>query len=390
MPAIHPHSAYRPPWAGFGRSGHEAAAAPSKRLRNAASPAPDASRSDPVQQSLTGAYRKLQAGVIGRLSAESAPQPTQRPANDFTPKAVAGRILGFIDERLSRERAAGASTRDLQALYQQALRGVEQGLREARDMLQSQGLFRDQVQADFDATVNRLADGLEQLGQSLVTTPPTGNTIEASSREVAVARSREFALEVVTRDGDRVTLTVSSAQQGVFAANSVQTEGLLAESVAAGFSQSNAYEFQVQGELDQNELAALNDLFAQVNSVAQVFYEGDVEQAFNQAMAVGMDTQELAAFSVDLKQSQTLALKNSYQAIDNLVGERPRRSEGVLPRLGSFARSVEQAAASTRQPGDNRWDNTGLLRELVSRLHSEGEGQSPRGNDFRRYIASLT
>ena len=47
----------------------------------------------------------------------------------------------------------------------------------------------------------------------------------------------------------------------------------------------------------RGELAALNDLFSQVNDIADSFYSGNVGEAFEQALAVGYDSDELAAFA---------------------------------------------------------------------------------------------
>ncbi|RLT93500.1 MAG: hypothetical protein D9N14_18550 [Ketobacter sp.] len=311
--------------------------------------------------------------------------------------------MGFIRERLESERANGASEEEIQALYQQAVKGVEQGLREAKGIIQEQGLFAGAVKDNFYATVTGLADGLEALGEELFgvdletaadTAGPAPTTAAPGlgyrSTEVAFQRDRSFDLEVITQDGDKVTLHVSSGQSGYANQYRLAGDGVLVEGLEAGYTQYDNVAFSVEGELDEGELSALRDLFAQVNSVAETFYAGDVEMAFDQAMNVGMDSEELAAFAVDIQQSKAVAVRDTYVAIDNMMGA-PRQNgfADVLPRLGGFAKQVEQAGQQVQGLDSGRLEAPQLLRELIARLHSDADTGQGYGEGFRRFIEAL-
>ncbi|MEE2731592.1 MAG: DUF5610 domain-containing protein [Pseudomonadota bacterium] len=385
-----------------------------------------------IERTLAVAYERLQfKATAGVASAPSSTAPVSTPsstpsttpsttstatpgnvpaATDFSPQAVADRVLGFIRERLESERANGASEEEIQALYQQAVKGVEQGLREAKGIIQEQGLFSGSVKDNFYATVTGLADGLEALGEELfgvdletaaetaVPIPETAVAAPATSApglgyrstEVAFQRDRSFDLEVITQDGDKVTLHVSSGQSGYANQYRLASEGALVESLEAGYTQYDNVAFSVEGELDEGELSALRDLFAQVNSVAETFYAGDVEMAFDQAMNVGMDSEELAAFAVDIQQSQAVAVRDTYVAIDNMMGA-PRQNgfADVLPRLGGFAKQVEQAGQQAQGLDSGRLEAPQLLRELIARLHSDADTGQGYGAGFRRFIEAL-
>ena len=90
-----------------------------------------------IERTLALAYEKLQVTATrGSAAAESG---TAAPAEtDFSPQAVTDRILGFVRDRLETERANGASEAKIKDLYQQAVSGVERGLREAKDIIQAQ------------------------------------------------------------------------------------------------------------------------------------------------------------------------------------------------------------------------------------------------------------
>src|SRR5690606_33124314 len=101
---------------------------------------------------------------------------------------------------------------------------------------------------------------------------------------------------VMTQEGDRVKIQVSSGQS--FSSDQVKFNGsgTSVDGFEMSFSSFDSLSFSVEGDLNESELAALNDLFGQVNDVAETFYGGDVEQAFNQAMDVGMNPEQLASF----------------------------------------------------------------------------------------------
>src|SRR5690606_13940302 len=160
-----------------------------------------------VEATLAKAYDRMQAAVQNRFPAVAEPgaaASAKTEAPDYSPQAVADRIVGFISDRLAQEKANGASEERLQDLYQQALKGVEQGLREGRDIIQDQGLFAGDTKDTFYQTVNRVADGLQQLGEELFgadldapaqPVPVTSGGFEASRSQVQIERSRSFEME---------------------------------------------------------------------------------------------------------------------------------------------------------------------------------------------------
>lgn len=374
--------------------GHQHAPGQMKRA-DAALPATAGTSVQQIEQTLALAYEKLQVtasrSVVGVDSSTAAPAET-----DFSPQAVTDRIMGFVKDRLETERASGASEAKIQDLYQQAVSGVEKGLREAKDIIQAQGLFQGDVQDNFYDTVTRLADGLEALGEELfgveldTTASEPAPALVAQNSAVAFQRDRSFEMEVVTQDGDTIKLIVNSGQSGFANQSSVQGDGVELQSLSAGFASYDNLSFSVEGELDAGEISALKDLFGQVNSVAETFYGGNVEQAFDQAMSVGMDSEELAAFAVDIQQSETIAVQDTYVAIENMSGAgRDNNSANVMPRLGEFARSVRDASEAASSIDGGRLSAPDLLRELVSRFYSDSGSQQDNSASFKRFIESL-
>lgn len=374
-----------------------------EKFRGQAEPqTPSVSVSVSVEATLAKAYDRMQAAVQNRFPAVAEPgaaASAKTEAPDYSPQAVADRIVGFISDRLAQEKANGASEERLQDLYQQALKGVEQGLREGRDIIQDQGLFAGDTKDTFYQTVNRVADGLQQLGEELFgadldapaqPVPVTSGGFEASRSQVQIERSRSFEMEVMTQEGDRVKILVNSGQS--FASDRVryQDGNTSIDGFEASFSSYDNLSFSVEGDLNESELAALNDLFSQVNSVAETFYGGNVEQAFNQAMDVGMDADQLASFAVNINQAESVAVRETYVAVQNMAGPAPGNPyQNLFERLGKFAEQVEKGAEKLLARPERPANLQSLYGDLVARMHSDFGKDRGYGDAFQRFANRL-
>lgn len=378
--------------------------------RNAAEPAKGTVASaDVIQATLAKAYERIQSAVQSRFPAvkeSTNAADAGATENDYSPQAVADRILSFVSDRLAQEKANGASEERLQDLYKQALKGVEKGLKEGRNIIQDQGLFSGDTKDTYYQTVNRIADGLQALGEQLfgadLDVPDEGSTpvqggFEASRTQVQMERSRSFEMEVMTQEGDRVKIQVSSGQ--AFSSDQVKFNGggTSIDGFEMSFSSFDNMSFSVEGDLNEGELAALNDLFSQVNDVAETFYGGDVEQAFNQAMDVGMDPDQLASFAVNINQAESIAVRDTYVAVQNMTGpSRENPYQDMFERLGAFAQQAQENANKLLEQDQGIADIRSLYAELLGRLHSDNAADNANkgrdrghGDAFQRFANRL-
>ncbi len=339
---------------------------------------PQQQHSVDVQYSLSIAYERLQGQVSGRMQPDAVSKSSQvSPSNsDFTPQSVADRIMGFIGDRLQQERDNGASEGRLQQLYQQALKGVEQGLREAKGVLQSQDLLQGENKQNFYDTVNLVANGLEQLGESLFDKEMAMDSIDKGS-QTSLSRQRSFEMEVITQDGDRVTLQVQAGQQ-LSAGSDMQ------------FTHFENLSFSVEGELDEEERAALTDLLKQVNIVAGEFYEGDVELAFDQALTVGMNTDQLAAFAVNMHKAHTVTANQAYTSVDNMVGPTVQNPMAdIMERLAGFADSLRHARDQIESAQQSVFNGRDFLDQAVAELYPQTPGGLANSKPFEEFVGAL-
>ena len=250
-----------------------------------------------------------------------------------SPLDVANRVLGFVENRLNSELEAGADGGRISKLISQAREGIQKGFSQARDDIESLGLMTETLDKEIDKGYNRIELGLTEIekrlgavkqAEELVPSVAQENGLKKESAQGVdvsgkqVSQSRiEYSVDAVegaqvysrsayqqrsdfllkTQDGDTITIRFDEASDEVF-----KSAGT---TLFFGGGYTQAYQLEVEGELDDGELAAISDLFAQLEDVSRLFFSGDFQQAFASALTVGFDASEIADFSLDLSSVQT-------------------------------------------------------------------------------------
>jgi len=159
---------------------------------------------------------------------------------------------------------------------------------------------------------------------------------------------------------------------------------LMAASSQSGSLQIGGWQVSVEGELDGDERAALEKLFGQVQELSSKFYAGDLAGAFDRAMALEMDGEQLASMSLHLTQTRVRQATDAYGAVAQQGGQAPSAVNGALldyaQGLLDALRSASEAAA----------DGKGLLEQLLKGGFSLDERfDQPRLEKAERFNGSL-
>lgn len=137
--------------------------------------------------------------------------------------------------------------------------------------------------------------------------------------QAAYQYSETMTLNLKTREGDEVSVDFRQ----LFAHYESYKEGRAAEEGPKGaryFESREALEatqfeeqfgFSVQGDLNEEELEAIYNVFEQVEELATTFFDGDIESAFQQAVEMEIDFGQLQSFDLNLQRTETVAV--SYQ-----------------------------------------------------------------------------
>ena len=311
---------------------------------------PTAAAAQPVVRNAADAQATLANRLAERLGLE--PGALAGKTNDYTPEKVAGRILSFIEQRLQSEQAGGADTGKLQKLLDQARNGVEKGFAEARKILDGMGVLQGKVASDIDDTYQKIQDGFSDLNKRF---NPDAALVEDSTNIAAyserfAAQAETFDMEVTTRDGDRLRISIAQAsanwsQSGVVASSNGNGSSVVASS-QSGSLQIGAWQVSVEGELDDEERAALEKLFGQVQELSNKFYAGDLSGAFDRAMALEMDGEQLASMSLRLTQTTVRQATDAYSAVAQDGGQ---AASAVNSSLIDYAQGLLDALRSANQ-----------------------------------------
>jgi hypothetical protein len=323
---------------------------------------PSSAAAQPAVRNAADAQATLANRLAERLGLE--PGALAGKANDFTPDKVAGRILGFIEQRLQSEQAAGADTSRLQKVLEQTRNGVEKGFAEARKILDGMGVLKGKVASDIDDTYQKIQDGFSDLDKRF---NPDAALVEGSSTVTAyserfAAQAETFEMSVTTRDGDRLRISIAQAsafrlQTGVVASSNGTGSSVAASSQSSSL-QIGAWQVSVEGELDEGERAALEKLFSQVQELSNKFYSGDLSGAFDRAMALEMDGEQLASMSLRLTQTTVRQATDAYSTVAQDGGQ---AASAVNNSLIDYAQGLLEALRSANQVVEEGTGKSSLL-----------------------------
>ncbi|MBP8202833.1 MAG: DUF5610 domain-containing protein [Pseudomonas sp.] len=323
---------------------------------------PSSATAQPVVRNAADAQAVLANRLAERLGLE--PGALAGKANDYTPEKVAGRILGFIEQRLQSEQAAGADTAKLQKFLDQAREGVEKGFAEARKILDGMGVLQGKVASDIDDTYQKIQSGFSDLNKRF---NPEAALVEGSSSIAAyserfTAQAESFEMSVTTRDGDRLRISIAQAsanwsQSGVVASSNGQGSSAVASS-QSGSLQIGAWQVSVEGELDDEERGALEKLFGQVQELSDKFYSGDLSGAFDRAMALELDGEQLASMSLRLTQTTVRQATDAYSAVAQGSGQ---AASAVNNSLIDYAQGLLEALRNVNQVAEAGTGKSSLL-----------------------------
>lgn len=325
--------------------------------------------------------------ALNRALKESVGVELQRPvapvAESFDIDSVVDTVLAHVQKRIDQAASDGANDDELQSMMEAAREGVEKGFGQAREELDALGKLDEALGEKIDAAEEGIYNGLNDLEESLFGVGDTdANESEATENGLAVIgaalaaessytrQKNSFAFEVMTQEGDRVTISAFT-DSTASSARLYGTDGESGVSMEAYSSfSSSGYSLAVEGDLNDEELAALENLFGQVNDVADMFYEGDMETAFNMAMELTSDEDQIAGYSLNLRQTEVSA----YQYVGAQVAG---YGEPVLPRglaqpLQDYASGVRESVETAAQAFQNP---LGLVKDLMDQLDTQDKMQ---------------
>lgn len=293
--------------------------------------------------SATEILGKVVANKLGAQEFEF-PQPeqnTESATGFFDIDQVVDTVAGYIEGVLGRERAAGASEERLQQIAEATRGGVEQGFGEARDIISDAGMMTEDLAQDIDTSEERIYQRIDNFfgddsDDSEQAPPPPPELPMTSGRASSGAdfnyREQFGTVELQTQDGDTISISLASVDYSSSYFNRLSENGV--DLTEFGFTAMSGASFSisVDGDLDDGEVAAINDFLTQVDGLAESFFDGQLDAALNKAMSLDYDTSELASFAIDFSYTEVTASTRTYQGVQDL-GSEPAPSLAKMPNV---------------------------------------------------------
>lgn len=290
-------------------------------------------------------------------------------------ESTAENILSHVQKGLDALKANGASQEQIDARLEAAKEGIATGYAQAREMLEGMGMMDDALAADIDRGETLVNEGISSMAAGDIpallasdeadtvantdaadTEEPTSSINTPTYSAAAMRTSNNMSLEVITQDGDRVTVDFSQRQGSL----EMRAGGL---SVSASVF-SEKWDMEVRGNLDDGEVAALEELFADVQKLSETFFGGDLGAALEEAMSLGFDGNELASMSLNLRQQSFSNVSRAYgQAGPSMPTERlESQRSNIADYVDSYMKAIDKASPSLSNPLSNLQD---MLAQLV-------------------------
>ena len=304
------------------------------------------------------------SGTINAPARAEAAEQSQSAASKFNVDELVDNLWGFMRGRLAQAQANGASEAEMDKLWAAAEKGIKQGFGEARDVLDSMGKLDDALGSKIDEAYGRLEDVLAKRDlDAPVTATESSDVSRSASRNIGIYQyeQRSFALDVTTAEGDKITINVDRRSEATAAKAS--GEGWAA--LSWGKVESGQFDLSIEGDLNDQEKADLKALLQEVGELADEFYDGDLDVAFQQAQALSISGTSLASLDLSMRSVQTKGVAAYQQA----GGESASLPRGLDP-LREYARELVDA--------QQRWvdklnSERGLVDSLINHPRNDGK-----------------
>lgn len=330
------------------------------------------------------ANQRLGQALKDNLGVDMPPEKTVNENKSvFDIDAVIDTVMQQVGKRIDQARLSGASDDDLQSMFDAARSGVETGFKQAREQIDAINKLNEPLAEKIDAAEQGIYDGIDELEEN--TFNPQAEIIKANTVEYAKAYERtnnSFEFELTTQEGDVVKIKAMSNYESYQEALSASGNG---KELYASYSEQNnssGFNLLVKGDLNDDEMAAIESLMSQVNDLADEFYTGDLGTAFDMAMNLTSDADQIAQFSLDLKQSQVSAyeygaMKGEALGNNGKGYETAKLPKGLADPLANFAQGVKEAYEEASQFANSRSLLENLFEQMDQTTQALGKSQLP-------------
>ena len=301
------------------------------------------------------------------------------PANigkELDSDKLAERILANIAKSYGEQLKADPNF-DKANFLSQVKQGVEEGFAQARDALDQLGLLNDTQSANLDDAYATIQDGLSKLEASL---NPV-NTTQVQTQGVAAQISQSAEIEIVTQEGDVVKIRLAESASMSQSIAQVKQNGQEATAFESSSESSSDFSISIEGDLNEDEQKSLKKLLKQMGKVGKEFFSDNIQGAFKQAQKIGLDTEQLASFSMNLSMEKSVQAISTYQ---QTAAPEQNLATDKIQQIGDFfnrARADLQPSQAALKPFADPVSAFNSLFEAVNKMLTAQNPSSQETDD---------
>jgi hypothetical protein len=296
------------------------------------------------------------------LGIEKIPEK-EKPLFDF--ESIVKNVLDFVKGAVNKAKADGKDDDQLQNMLAQARKGVQVGIDEATDELTQNNVLNDDIKTGIEKSREGIFNGLDEFEQSLFN--PDFQKMSVTQAQYA-SLSNQADYRFTTAEGDEVTISFSDAYSQMKGASYNKTGNDERFAFSEENKQEVSFSINVNGDLNEREQQAINDMMKDIRDVSNTFFSGKYDDAFDKARELNINTGQISNFTMDLRQTKTTAAISQYQQSNPL-----KDLEKALQPLDKQLETIDEGAKAL-----------GLQNQLPEILAWMNQGQT-RLNDFLEY-----
>ncbi len=274
--------------------------------------------------------RELAAKVLGDKMAEQLGLPIAEKKADkplFDVDEIVKNVLDFVTSAVNKAKANGADDEKLKGMLGDARKGVQIGIDDAVNELKDSGVFNDEMADGIKKSQQGIFNGLDKFEQALFN-PQPGSVMISQAQYAAMRSNAQY--NFTTAEGDEVSISFADAVEVQSATGYQQSGDSKSFAMTTAQSRQVSFSMSVNGELNQHEQDAINAMMEDLQNVSSTFFAGDLDKAFEHAQELNLASEQLVAFSMDLRQTKTVATVKSYQEY------KPAPEKAVAQTLAPF------------------------------------------------------
>lgn len=306
----------------------------------------------------------------------------------FDFEKVARNVLKFVGGVIRGAADGGASDEKLNGLFSQAREGVSRGFAMAEKDLA--GFMNEEIEQGMTKSRDLIDTGIDDLETDIFGRGPANAVTLSSLNAVAASDEKSGSLTIRTKDGDEVSFSFESlrsfqaSQQLNFEAqtsegqSSAENGEQSGTNFSASYTQQTSYQyyersgisFSLKGELDEDELDSIADLVGQVQDLADTFYSGDIDKAFEEALSLGFDDKELVGYALQLNRTTQTEVLKTYENIQHYNEDSNDNAKygNVVSPVAQYLEKMMDTFANAENKLASSEDYNALIAGLINEM----------------------